>query len=267
MVFDTIYQTIRKANPETADEVLIIGIGGNTGSGKTSFALEFSEFLKNKDICSICWGNDLYQAPRSEKNKKRSELILEGADRKDDWWKMVGEEIYYNTYNRDLLEEHLKRFKSRQDINPINLYNGETGEWDKEMSHSFNGYQGPFWLLHDGVYLFHERVRSWLDNIVLLVTGEEKLVSDQKLGEISEERKVRFQRVYERGLKRGYKVDFYLLIYIQQSILEIMSTLKQILLWIILISEIEKSYLYLINISNSFFYYLLYFFILKSNFF
>jgi uridine kinase len=208
MVFERVYEEIRRAYPESPTETLIIGIGGNTGSGKTTFSKEFSKFLGEKGIGTLEWGNDLYQAPRLEKNRRRSELIKKGADKRDDWWKKVGG-IYHDTYDRNLLDEHLTRLKARQDIEPINLYCSNSGKWDNERSHSFNDQTGPFFVLHDGVYLFHPTVRKHLDHILLLSIGEEKLVSDLKLGEISEERRIRFKRVMARGLRRGYNVDFY----------------------------------------------------------
>lgn len=210
MVFEEIYQTIRYKHSLHSSETLIVGIGGNTGSGKSTFAKEFSEFLKfTKNIESIRWGNDFYQAPRSQKSKKRKELVEKGEDRKDNWWKIVGEEIYYNTYNRNLMEEHLIKFKSRQDILPVKLYNEDSGEWDIDRNYTFNNSNEPFWVLHDGVYLFDPQVRKHLDSIILLTTGEEKIISDPNLGEVSQERKVRFERVSKRALKRGHKVDYY----------------------------------------------------------
>jgi len=209
MVFDKIYDEIRKEYPEKSDEVLIMGIGGNTGSGKGYFSREFAEFLKRKGIEAVLWGNDLYQAQRSQKQAKIKELEEKGANSKDDWWKIVGGEIYHDAYDRELLDEHFTKLKKREDIKPIKLYNSDSGELDKEVSYSFDGYKGPLWILNEGVYLFHEKVKKHLNKIIILTTGKEELISDPKLGEISKERKVRFKRVYERGLERGYKVDFY----------------------------------------------------------
>jgi len=208
MVLEELYDRVRQTNPESSKETLTVGIGGNTGSGKTTFAIEFAEFLNNLGIATLVWGNDLYQAPRSLKNERRTELIKLGADKRDDWWEKVGE-IYHDTYDRKLLDEHLTRLRSRKSIEPVKLYSPSSGAWDNERSHSFNGNEGPFWILHDGVYLFNQTVRKHLDHIVLLSTGEEKLVSDPVLGEVSEERRTRFRRVAERGIERGYKVDFY----------------------------------------------------------
>lgn len=208
MVFGEIYEIIRKSLPERHDETLIIGIGGNTGAGKSIFAEEFAVFLIDREILALPWGHDLYQASRSEKNMRRKELLAENADRGDDWWKVLGE-VYYSTYDRELLDLHMKKFRNRQNIDKIRLYNGQSGELDREMYYNFNGYNGQFWILHDGVYLFHPKVKRHLDHFILLTTGEERIVSDPELGEITEERRIRFARVAARGLERGYKVDFY----------------------------------------------------------
>ena len=42
MVFEEVYTRLKEKNTEVEDEILIIGIGRNTGSGKTTFSRQLA---------------------------------------------------------------------------------------------------------------------------------------------------------------------------------------------------------------------------------
>ncbi len=207
MVFEEVYNNIRKKYPKKENEILFIGIQGNIGSGKSHFTKQFAEFLKKKNVQTIHWVHDFYLEPRAQKHAKIKELEKKGMNKRKDWWKIFGK-IDYNAYNRNLLEEHFIKFRNKQDIEPIKLYNSKTGELDKEVNYTFKDSTKSFWLLHDGVYLFDKKIRKHLDYMIVITTGKEKLVNGVDIGEKSEEREIRFKRTYDRGLKRGYQINF-----------------------------------------------------------
>ncbi len=127
MVFEELYKILE----ESGKQNMMVGVTGFVGSGKTYFAKEFSEFLKEKNIDAIHFNMDVYNSTtRTERNE-----IISSLDKKyDPFWP---KKAY--AQNHQLIREHLTNIKQEKSFSANNLCDPQTKELNFAMGFSFNG--------------------------------------------------------------------------------------------------------------------------------
>jgi len=181
--FSDLYEILkRKEKPK-----MIIGITGFVGAGKTFFAKEFAQFLKEKDINATPFSMDIYNSStRSDRN-----AVIASLNKKYDlnWPRRAYPQ------NAELIKNHLTNIKQEKSFSANNLCNPLTKELDFPIEFSFgkdfitiklgnevNKYnKNNLRVLCDGVKLI--KYKDFLDSIIFLRARHE----------------TRFNRILERN--------------------------------------------------------------------
>ncbi|MCH7568938.1 MAG: AAA family ATPase [Nanoarchaeota archaeon] len=167
-VFSDIYETLKSKGKRK----MIIGITGFVGSGKTFFAKEFVQFLKEKKINSLHFRMDIYN---SSTRSDRNAVIASLKDKYDPNWPRRA-----YPQNTNLIKNHLTNIKQERSFSAPNLCDPATKKLDFPIEFLFskeittiklgkeeNKYdKNNLWILCDGVKLIE--YKDYLDCIIFL---------------------------------------------------------------------------------------------------
>jgi uridine kinase len=179
MIYEELYNRIREKYAERKKEILVVGIYGMPGSGKTYFNTEFTIFLQNKGITTLHLEGDIYtNTSREDRNKvieKVKELKKKG--KVDSSW--IGEAY---SYDLDLMMRHVKKIKEKKDFLSKGLCDPNTKRLDLKFgmnfseegirvinNHQSKSYKGEkIWILIDWAFLGAKKIIEKLDVSVFL---------------------------------------------------------------------------------------------------
>lgn len=173
MVYEQVFNSLRNSVDYSPKEVVLIGVLGKQGAGKTWFNREFSEFLADKDLRAIEWNADMYTTlTRPEKRE-----LMKGLRGKDPDW--VGK-VFCN-YDKPRALDHMVRLRNREGFSSEGMYNQKTGEIDLGIKVDFSKGSmnldvdeqsvteyGPLWVLFDSDFLSEDQFRRNLEGVVYL---------------------------------------------------------------------------------------------------
>ena len=174
-VFNELYEMLKKDKKPN----MIIGITGFVGSGKTYFAREFEQFLKDKNINVVSFSMDFYNSSTREDRNIIIKSLKESYDL--NWPRRAYPQ------NTELIKRHLTNIKLGKSFSANNLCNPSTKELDFSISFSFDEegiriklgseeyqYTGDnIWVICDGVKLV--KYKDLIDKLIFLKADYDKL--------------------------------------------------------------------------------------------
>ena len=184
MVLEEVFDRVRSAYTPDSNASIVIGVAGYTVSGKSTFLVNFSDFIKRRGISTTTLSSDLYHVhPRDVKKSMFGQAKSSGANLID---------VYAEAYQHDIatMRENLNMVRERRSFSQKALYNGESGQKDAELKIDFSG-RGENWTLFEGVYILVPQIRDLVDKVIFLKTTTEE----------------RHKRVERRALKRANPIQ------------------------------------------------------------
>lgn len=161
MVLEEIFEKIRELHPANPENSLLIAVTGYTGSGKTMFQINFSDYIQQRGVSPIKLSSDFYH--RRSREVKKEIFRKERANGGN--LVRAYEDAY--AHEVELMAEHFRMIKARQSFTKDEMYQGETGEKNFKLEVDFSG-KKETWTLIEGVYVLSPKVRPLLDQVVLM---------------------------------------------------------------------------------------------------